>query len=846
MSLLATDPSHSVWVSASAGTGKTKLLVDRMLRILINHPFANILAITYTKAAASEMISRIKSELAKFALATEQDLRTMLHNLQGYEPTQTQLINAKKLFFLNLDSPDNLKIQTIHGFCNNILQKFPFEAGLQPGFKLMDNEKNLELRSEAIKICLTNVNEEHPFSDIASWMHENTLDKLFIEILTNKQKIITILQQNRGELKEKLLAKFGVDETISESDFLEEVDYQIIEELISALPAFLKTDIECSVRLTNFIKSRTFTNYKKVFFTLTDSPRKAVYTKEFAKKFEHLAEWLQSEHLRTVSFSDQINSLNVINSTIAFYKMAEDFLEIMNKLKKHENIVDYDDLIKATEELLLNPEINDWILYQLDGGIDHILLDEAQDTSLAQWKIINSLTSEFFAAGNNKTIFIVGDEKQSIYSFQGSDIYVFAYMREYFATKSAGAMQLINLELSYRSTAEVLKLVDNVYADPEVTEKITITESKIIHKAHRKETGEVRIIPIFLGDKLDQRSKWNINLTYNLTEDAGSKLAKMLAETIQSWFVNKRIIKAKNREIRPSDIMILVQKRGKFADSILSELKLAGLPVSGADRLYLHEHLIVKDLIAAAKFTLLPYDEYNLACLLKSPLIKVSEEELFDFCFERRHSLFEEVKIKAPAIYNFLEQLKEMRICSPFEFFYKLINNNDIENKYLNIFGNEASDVILEFLNIVLNYDNNHGRSLEMFVNWFSGNQDQLKRDLVDGNYIKLMTVHGSKGLESPIVILPDTVNIPVSREILKWDGEFIYYSPNVLNQYLEKLKAEKAEKDYGEYLRLLYVALTRAQDELFICGYSNRSILKKCWYELINNGEANGYNSIN
>jgi ATP-dependent helicase/nuclease subunit A len=550
-------------------------------------------------------------------------------------------------------------------------------------------------------------------------------------------------------------------------------------------------------------------------------------------------------------------ALRIAKMSEAAWHIASGFLAHYHTLKNQRGLLDYEDLINLTAELLAKPNIAPWILYKLDGGIDHLLVDEAQDTSRIQWKLIDALASEFFAGESavesHRTLFVVGDEKQSIYSFQGAEPAAFAEMKQHFATQIKAAekhYEAVNLSLSFRSTEAVLQAVDAVFAHPETQKGVAITEQSIMHSANRKHAGKVEVWPLIQGEESDEREAYTIPDRSTIPQLPEKLLAEQMAETIQRWLTEKRILKGKNRPIHAGDIMVLVRRRGKFFNFLIAELKKRNIPLAGADRMNLSDHIAVQDMLALAQFLLLPEDNLNLACLLKSPLFGFSEEHLYQVCQPRPHkgSVWNELRNQTDPFFiaarTKLEHwLNKVDYLPPYEMLSLVLEAEGGRQQFASRMGEEVHDPLTELLALALDYEQLHQPSLQGFLHWFGQSKIEIKRDLEQSQQkVRILTVHGSKGLEAPIVFLPDTTTKPDEKERLIWNTDeslfFWNYSSPDAPEMVKTYRAHHNEKAMEEYRRLLYVAMTRAADELYIAGWQGKKdIPDSCWYRLAERG---------
>ncbi|XVN42115.1 MAG: UvrD-helicase domain-containing protein [Candidatus Rickettsia vulgarisii] len=853
----ASDPNYSVWVSASAGTGKTKILTDRVLRLLINNvPFEKILCLTFTNAAALEMQSRIRSKLEYFALIDTSKLVAELKSLLSKEPSNDKIQSAKTLYQKLLNSTYGISIYTIHAFCQKLLKLFAFEAGVSPEFEILDDITAQEILQKIKNQIYLSPEHSQLINFFLTNFHEVTINDIFNEIIQQKIKF------------RKLFSK--------KIDYLEETEttytthyHQELYDKIRSLFTKYSIDITDDQEILQFFLTKDF------------SKRKNILPKPLATKHPELLpelEYFQDKIFRL----DQQHKINEIkNYSRSLYQLAKIFLDEYDTYKAKHSLLDYDDLIYYTQILLSNQDTKDWILYKLDGWISHLLVDEAQDTSPEQWQIITAIIEEFYkSAKHNNTVFIVGDEKQSIFSFQGADLDSFDTINKNLQqnfSKANKNFRNITLEWSYRSTEEVINIVYIIlYQIKNTTPQLFTSENPKILPFRNTHNGRVEIWPLVKNEKEDKLF-WPTPEDYNnvetsivnsvgfdarsdgakpinnmkATSDDASKpqstnyktlLADKIAKFIKQQIANKKILHATNSPVKESDFMILVRKRDELVLEIIATLKKHDLQVEDIDKVTLDQNLSVMDLMSIAKFVLLPQDNLNLASLLKSPIIGMSEEELQNLAIARgKNSLWEYLKTvdEYGAIYEklcYFLQIYKTSNCG--SFFALIVDCFDIRKILVASNGPNSNDLINELIYLSSNYSNNVDSLLQNFVYWFENNNIEIKRNLESSNKIKIMTAHASKGLQAPIVILCDTTSTPVNSNKFVWteDGEmFSAIKSTNSPEFFRKLKEQQQEKELQEYIRLLYVAMTRAEDHLVVCGYqSNNSLPKNCWYELV------------
>ncbi|MBC8013500.1 MAG: double-strand break repair helicase AddA, partial [Methyloceanibacter sp.] len=887
----ASDPSASAWVSANAGTGKTEVLVRRSLRLLLaGFRPESILCLTYSKTAAAEMQNRLLKELAGWATIPTEDLRGTLSGLMGYAPEDEDLRIARRLFARALEAKGGLKIHTIHGFCERLLQRFPLESQVTPHFSVLDERSQALMRRAAFDATVSRAAEDK----------ESGLGKALAKVIALtageyfRQVVDTVLAK-RAELArmvayhdsradwaeaEGLALKrlFGVAEDAEEALIKALSSVLADEEIDAAIAAFAafgsskKVDNEAEASLREARTSQSegrVAALAPVFLTGDGKPRDKVCSKGFAEEAPGIAAMLAGAQTDFAILNDKLAHLRVAEASAAVIALADAVQADYERRKQAEATLDYDDLIVKAQNLLSRADAASWMLYKIDGGIDHILVDEAQDTNPAQWTIIQSLAAEFFAgAGRSerlRTLFAVGDEKQSIYSFQGANPARFGEVGRGFRQRASAlalAWHEVPLTLSFRSTEPILDAVDRVFAEPPAAEGLTWQEAAIIeHHAYRK--GEAGLVELWeveseaKPESVEAFEPWNEGATGARSVDA---LCRRIAALIRGWLDNDEALSSQGRKIRAGDILILVRRRDPFTTPMIRELKRLSVPVAGADRMRLIDQLAVQDLVALADVLLMPEDDLALAVVLKSPLFGFDDEALFALAFGRSGSLWSALKAKAKEDPRFADAAERLSawlaradFLPPYEFFSELLGaeGQRLRKAMLTRLGPEAAEAIDEFLDLALAYDREAAPSLQGFVNQLRAGDVEIKRDMEqERDEVRIMTVHGAKGLQAPIVFLPDTCMgprvqgprlYPLPRagapadEVthLVWPPPGHSGVAGILNA-----KAILDSADRQEYHRLLYVAMTRARDRLYVCGWQgvNRREANS-WYDLVKVG---------
>jgi ATP-dependent helicase/nuclease subunit A len=871
----ASDPEISAWVSASAGTGKTKVLTDRVLRLLLAGVSPDkILCITYTKAASAEMEQRIESQLGRWAIITDEALYEELKSLTGKAPDKALQARARQLFVRVLDAPQRLRIQTIHGFCQSVLMRFPLEAGISPHFTLIDEYTSQDLLREAQMSLFTRSRNggkdscAEAIAELGTLISESMLSELLKNIVYMRRRFSLWFEDIQGveHLRQHICRVLGVEPGISVQTLLSrhmrytQDEYTSLRRVCDALlQSEGVSDTVLGERLQRWLeKQEDYEGYIGAFITQKGEPRKLLGTKSAQKLFPAIKEILLAEQKRVLAFADELRSLKIAETSLHVVSLAQALLTLYRQQKDQRGYMDYDDLITYTVRLLHGDGIAQWVLYKLDGGIDHLLVDEAQDTSPEQWKLVEVLASEFFAGVGarqvHRTLFVVGDEKQSIFSFQGADPRQFDLMQRKLSQRIEGAgeaFKRVRLALSFRSTAAVLEAVDTVFAQANARDGLVYTENIIAHEVHRKGVaGRVEIWPLAEVTQPESHSPWHIAERLHQLPSAMQVNINGIADTIAAWLKQKRVLPSQGRSVAPGDIFILLQRRGAFADALLRTLKRRNIPVAGADRLVLTEHIGVMDCLALARFLLLPQDDLTLATVLKSPFVGLSEEELFTLAYKRgEQTLWQRLRSDVAFAFasDFLaDLLSKADYLSPFALFAYVLESCHGRIKLAGRLGVEVEDPLDEFLSLAMEYERIHVPSLQGFVQWLEAENTEIKRDVQKSrDEVRIMTVHAAKGLQAPIVFLADTTRLPPAQHSDRplWTQQeqpVPLWSPSVDydDRHLSQLREHYRTQAGREYRRLLYVAMTRAEDELYICGWKgSKAVSDECWYEIIRGG---------
>ncbi|HKX08087.1 MAG TPA: double-strand break repair helicase AddA [Stellaceae bacterium] len=876
----AADPAASVWVAASAGTGKTKVLTDRVLSLMLGgSPPTRILCLTFTRAAAAEMANRLHERLSRWAVLPEVELRMELQSLLGRLPDQALLDHARRLFATVLDAPGGLGIETIHAFCQSLLRRFPVEAGVPPHFQLLDERAAGELLADVREEVLAAAREGSvpelgaAVATLARRVGEARFWTLLDLIATARPHFRRLLDETGGvaEILARLARRLDLAPTATEAAVIAEAcadaafDGAPLRQAADAMQlSRTPTDRERSETLAAWLREpgrrvELFGAYCGVFLTKDGTRRKSLVSRALATSKPAVLACIETEAARLEAVRRHCVAAVLFETTAAVTHLAVAMLRTYERHKRSRAVLDYEDLISHSVTLLERSGVP-WVMFKLDGGLDHLLIDEAQDTNPEQWCVVQSLTEEFFvgegAHDRPRTVFAVGDAKQSIFSFQGADPTAFIGMRAHFAERAAQAQagwRTVALETSFRSTDAVLSAIDAVFAQPAAADGVALDGAAIRHEPHRRgHAGRVELWPLVEPVEDEPSDGWTLPLVAEPVREPDQRLATVIAATIKRWLDERERLPSRDRRIRPGDIMVLMRRRTPFIAALVRALRDRGVPVAGVDRMRLTEQLAVEDMIALGNFLLLPEDDLTLATVLKGPLFGFDEERLFALAHAREGRLWRELlrradehPLHAQARSTLTELLAQADFMPPYELFAEILGARGGRRRLLARLGPEAEDALDEFLEAALAFEADHPPSLQGFLHWLVAGEAEVKRDLDQGmGEVRVLTVHGAKGLEAPIVILPDTTSVPNQVEPLQWvEGGvplWLIAGAQTSVPLAAQVRFDAERRRDQEYRRLLYVAMTRAADRLMVCGWRMKTALSSSsWYELVRQGLA-------
>ena len=890
----ASDPGSSAFVSANAGSGKTHVLVQRVIRLLLdNVPPEKILCITFTKAAAANMAERVFSTLGHWVTLDDAALDDAIREVGLPQPNAKMRLRARELFACALETPGGLKVQTIHALCARLLQQFPFEANVPARFSVLDERDQTEMMERAnLAVFLDAAREPDSAAGRALQIAmASAADVTFKDVIREaclSRDHFMSWTDNAGSVEiaaAQVSAALGVDA----NDRIEDVERAIVdgphlpqarwEAIAQVLDTGNKSDQDQATRLREALMSSGATqvdDYLAVFLTEADRTlRKSVVTKKFADNNPTLARAFEQEVLRIGPLIERRRAVTTRDRSQALLYIATAAAANYRREKQERGLLDFDDLIDKTLAMLDGGAAG-WVHYKLDRGVDHVLIDEAQDTSPRQWDIVAHIISEFTSGagardGVARTVFAVGDEKQSIFSFQGAAPHEFDARRRMLKKKFEDAglkFNPLSFTYSFRSGPAILQSVDHVFRDAAIYQSIHAADNgyPVHNSLEDSGPGVIDLWELQLPDGKQDLEGWRAPFDAVSETSPEVKLAKRIQSEIKALIAAGAMTGSRDarRPLRYGDMLVLVRRRGNAFDAVIQALKHADIPVAGADRLKLTEHIAIIDLMNLADALLLPRDDLALAVALKSPLFGLDDDDLFTLAWQRKGSLRRALGDHAATSEKFGIALRRLEACerrftieSPFAFYAWLLGGDGGRARILKRLGHEATDALDEFLELALSYERKAPASLQGFLAWLRAADTEVKRDMeISRDEVRVMTVHGAKGLEAPVVFLVDTTTSPSDTQRLRLihlpQGNA---APNAHG--VTVWAGRKAEDPAGvaiarqamlddtedEYRRLLYVAMTRAADRLIVGGCmpgNRKDIRPQSWYDLIDKGLTN------
>jgi ATP-dependent helicase/nuclease subunit A len=876
----ASDPRSSAWVSANAGSGKTHVLTQRVLRLLLKGtPPGQILCLTFTKAAAANMAIRIFRDLAHWTSLDDQALAAAIVAAGAENPGPLELRFARQLFARTVETPGGLRIQTLHAFCERLLKLFPFEANVPAHFKVIDERETQTLMTAARDRAIAALKASAGTADALALAAREVGVFQFKALIAEAQGFAATLEAldtatYAAALRSQLrLAPGATVASLEDEMFGGDIGRRRREAWAQKLEDGQRKDCELAARLraANSEERRPalIDSLLGAFFTDQGEPRRRLTGGGLRNVYPDLETDLRREQDRLIALREVWRTAQTAERSVALFAVARMILATFAEAKAESGQLDFADQIARALALVTRSSAA-WVLEKLDYRLDHLLVDEAQDTSAEQWTILAALCAEFFAGKSaretERTVFAVGDEKQSIFSFQGAAPEKFADMRRFFEARhrqSSRPFARVPLNFSFRSSQTILDAVDETFRFDSARDGLAADgEPPLLHQAVRSEMkGVVELWPTLKVAAETDPADWLLPLDEPACADPAVKLAGRIAETIKAWLspqARDRIVDPKSggtRRIGDGDVMILVRSRNAFFEAMIRALKERRVKVAGADRLMLRDHIAVMDLLAAGKAALLPEDDLTLACVLKSPLIGLGEDDLFALAATRRGSLA--AALRAAGDERARQAARRLacwrgwaRTHSPYAFYARLLGEDGGRKALFGRLGPDAADPIDEFLALALAHERRGAPSLHRFLAEVAATDAPVKRDMEgEGEGVRVLTVHASKGLEAPIVFLPDACGAPDGRHdpkllplapafpggppLFAWSRKAGDDCPP-----LAEARAQRRRSEAAEHRRLLYVAMTRAGQRLIVAGYETaKGKAADCWHELVSHG---------
>ena len=877
----ASDPGLTVWVSANAGSGKTHVLAQRVVRLLLGRvPPSRVLCLTYTKAAAANMSARIFRTLSSWTTLDDAALALAISATGAPAPHANDLAFARKLFARTIETPGGLKIQTIHAFCDRLLHLFPFEANVAAGFEQLDDAQREAFLLDARQEVYARASHDADLAAAVAIIAEEIDDENFGARVADALKLRLAgdidAQQDAASLRVAL--GLAADATYAKTlnDFLAGMPAAArLEEMAAALESGTQADSQRATTLRTMAAAAAakdaegaYVAGRALYLTQNGTKVAKLITATPAKRFPAAQTALSAEQERYARTVEKLAAVATVSRTQALLLLVDAVILRYEARKAARGKLDFDDLIARTRQLLDEGRAS-WVLYKLDSGIDHVLVDEAQDLSPAQWDVLERLIGDFYSghgARGRRTFFAVGDPKQSIFSFQGAQPGMFGTMRNAIVSRAERAEQTaarVRLHTSFRSVERILNAVDKVFSIEAHYRGLEGPDDhvKTVHTSWKGDLpGLVEIWPAIAPSPGDPPRDWLLPRDA-MDETApparvaalvAAKIAELVAPASRATVLDGA---GKPRPVTPGDIIVLVRKRSAFFDAVIKALKDRDVRVAGADRLVLTQHIAVMDLIAAGRAALLAQDDLALACVLKSPLFDLTDDDLLALAPGRAGSLDAALAQAADgrmrAAADRLVRWRAMaRARTPFAFYMAILADEGGRAKFRARLGDEASDAIDEFVSRALAHERDAVPSLTSFLTEMDNDTGSVKRDMdASMDAVRVMTVHAAKGLEAKIVFLPDTCSAPQARQnttlfSLPAQPGTAPGAPRVVAwsqrkdddcDAVRKARVAAQVADNDEYRRLLYVALTRAEERLYIAGFEGGTPRSpSCWYDMI------------
>ena len=759
MSNNALNVEASCFVFASAGSGKTKLLVDRFVKsLLYGIKPSEILCLTFTNLAVDEMSSRILRLLKSLKYGSIEYIHSYLSDIDAL--SETNIKKSRELYDKFLDEYSNLKIYTIHGFCQSILSEFPLEADLSYGFRIINQDDLRLLIADAKHNYFIDHTHEHEADVLISQLSGYSANEFLENIFNNSAKYLHFRRLNPDltKYKEKLIKWFGLckDRILSEEQ----------QHLIDKLPL----------------------SPEEVFLTKTGGIRKKLpFPDDQLAIAQDIADIFHFNHQNACR-------KKVIEQTIAFLKVSYGIFEQLDLLKSKQHVIDFNDVLEKTYYLLFQSSARDYILCYVASKIKTVLLDEAQDLSNLQWRIIGIFTEQLFLNKfYNCTVFVVGDIKQSIYRFQNAHPGLLIEFHKYVQSalkRMNKPLHAIHLDKCYRISPDILSNIDVIF---DKYSSFAFEQPYRHHIPALSHTGSFQLIDV----------------------------------------ANPSDIADYIKEHEITDGMILIRGKTELSTQLYYELQKRNVDIEQLDKIYLKDSFIVQDIVTLAKIAIDSTDDFAVACILRSPNVfqdYLNMTELHQICYLRESTVLNGLKEshheKYEVLNNIINNYKKDNLV---EFFCNLVFN--VIQTY-----NENEDATLEnFINVVLEYNENHSSNIPEFLEYLNSSTITLSSiQSNDKPRLRFSTIHGAKGLEADNILLLDFRLSPDKNKTkFIWHDQtdifgntnpeeslfFLKPSNNrIFPEIMDMINTEYSEES-KELYRLLYVALTRPKKNIYIFG---------------------------
>lgn len=877
----AADPRASAWVSANAGAGKTKVLTDRVVRLLLDGaPPSRVLCLTFTKAAAANMSIRVFQRLGRWVTLDEAALSEELAELMGQRPRRETLRLARRLFARAVETPGGLKIETLHALCERLLHLFPFEANVPARFVVLDDDQSREAFAiETDNVLADAIDGAFPqLAQALAVVGPEASGDALRKVIRQAIRARHVLGDPRGLAPQ--FAALSVSLGLSRGDTVEAIETRMLDEglddwtgLAERLRTGKSTDEQLADTLIEAHEARgtpdALALYQSVFFTEKGAPKadRSLGTKGVPGEVKAL---LLTERDRLTGLLDSLRAARALERTESLFTLAAEIHRRIEAQKARLGALDFDDLIHKTLDLLSRVG-SAWVLYKLDRGVDHVLIDEAQDTNPQQWEILRRVTAEFAAGegarGPFRTRFAVGDPKQSIYSFQGAEPRAFELVRREWrvASQTASlAFEDVELQLSFRSTLGILGAVDATFAVADHYQGLAFDDAGppgTVHTSARGAApGTVELWPVAEPADEVEPDAWAAPVDAPETHAPALVTARRIAQAVKAWTTSGD---ESGRIWRPGEILVLVRKRSAAFEEVIRSMKSLGVPVAGQDRLDIAAHIAVNDLVAVGRAGLLPADDLTLASALKTPLVGLDDDDLvriaarrdasetLEDALARHEAAGDPAAIRGAAALRLWIDLAAAH--GPFGFYAAILGPHGGRRALVSRLGGEAGDAIDVFLSAASQVEQgSDAPSLGGFLARYLARPGRgegghtVKRDLESGrDEVRVMTVHGAKGLEAPLVVVidgceplgrndPPLLHLPEAGAALPP----IWSSKGQDCAVTSTARAHLQARAREEHNRLLYVAMTRAADRLVIAPYRGRDVPSPAsWCEMIRIG---------